>query len=66
MTVSSSRRQNQEMTEIQAGTTVTGVVTDFADEGDDFILDWSGGSTLVDPDPLDADELGLAIGETVN
>ncbi|MEA5540496.1 hypothetical protein VB834_15830, partial [Limnoraphis robusta Tam1] len=54
------------MTDPTPGTTVTGVVTGFADDGDDFLLDWSGGSTVVDPDPRDADELGLTIGETVN
>jgi uncharacterized Fe-S cluster-containing radical SAM superfamily protein len=48
------------------GATVTGVVGGFVDNGDDFTLNWSGGTTIVDPTPLDADQLGLMIGETVN
>ena len=48
------------------GATVTGVVGGFVDDGDDFTLNWSGGTTIVDPEPIDADQLGLMIGETVN
>ena len=48
------------------GATITGVVGGFVDNGDDFTLNWSGGTTIVDPNPIDADQLGLMIGETVN
>lgn len=45
--------------------TVTGTVTNFWDDGDDFILSANGIQYIVDPEPIRAQNLGLAIGDTV-
>jgi len=47
------------------GQVITGTVAGFVDQGDDFLLNTSGGALLIDPDNRRADQLGLALGETV-
>ncbi|GAB4357116.1 MAG: hypothetical protein Fur0042_26500 [Cyanophyceae cyanobacterium] len=47
------------------GQVITGTVAGFVDQGDDFLLSTSGGALLIDPDSRRADQLGLALGETV-
>ncbi|MEB3831013.1 hypothetical protein [Phormidium sp. CCY1219] len=51
---------------IQPGAVISGTVGGFADNGDDFILNWTGGSAIVDTEPLRANQLGLNLGEQVN
>ncbi|NEP72233.1 MAG: hypothetical protein F6K25_07190 [Okeania sp. SIO2G4] len=52
--------------QIQPGSTISGIVAGFVDNGEDFTLNFSGGSTIVDTSPLDANQLGLNIGDPVN
>jgi hypothetical protein len=47
------------------GQVVTGTVAGFADQGDDFLLNFPGGSLLIDPENVRADQLGLVLGEAV-
>jgi len=52
--------------EIQAGAIVTGIVGGFTEGGDDFVLNFSGESTVVDSSPVNAEKLDLKIGQVVN
>ena len=51
---------------IQPGTIITGIVGSFTDNGDDFVLNFTGGSTVVDSSPINAERLDLKIGQPVN
>ncbi|MDY7006449.1 MAG: hypothetical protein SWX82_21645 [Cyanobacteriota bacterium] len=57
---------NSASTQIQPGSTINGIVGGFVDNGEDFILNFSGGTAIVDTSPLNANQLGLNIGESVN
>ncbi|MDJ0520167.1 MAG: hypothetical protein QNJ74_29235, partial [Trichodesmium sp. MO_231.B1] len=57
---------NAASTQIQSGSIISGIVGGFVDNGEDFILNFSGGSTIVDTSLLNANQLGLNIGESVN
>ncbi|NES66736.1 MAG: hypothetical protein F6K24_16495, partial [Okeania sp. SIO2D1] len=57
---------NFTFTQIQPGLTISGIVAGFVDNGEDFTLNFSGGSATVDTSPLNANQLGLNIGEPVN
>ena len=57
---------NSSSIQIQPGSTINGIVAGFVDNGDDFTLNFSGGSAIVDTSPLNANQLGLNIGEPVN
>lgn len=57
---------NSASIQIQPGSTISGIVAGFVDNGDDFTLNFSGGSAIVDSSPLKANQLGLNIGEPVN
>lgn len=57
---------NSASIQIQPGSTISGIVAGFVDNGDDFTLNFSGGSAIVDSSPLNANQLGLNIGEPVN
>lgn len=57
---------NSASIQIQPGSTISGIVAGFIDNGDDFTLNFSGGSAIVDSSPLNANQLGLNIGEPVN
>jgi uncharacterized protein YdeI (BOF family) len=52
--------------EIQPGAIVTGIVSSFTEGGDDFVLNFTGGSTVVDSSPVNAERLDLNIGQVVN
>ncbi|NET74671.1 hypothetical protein [Okeania sp. SIO1F9] len=52
--------------DVQPGTTINGIVGGFIDNGEDFTLNFSGGSVIVDPFPVNANQLGLNIGEPIN
>ncbi|NER04674.1 MAG: hypothetical protein F6K17_19720, partial [Okeania sp. SIO3C4] len=57
---------NSASMQIQPGSTISGIVAGFVDNGEDFTLNFSGGSAIVDTSPLNANQLGLNIGEPVN
>ena len=52
--------------EIQPGAIVTGIVSGFTEDGDDFLMNFTGGSTVVDSSPVNAERLDLKIGQVVN
>ncbi|MDC0831441.1 hypothetical protein POG22_00235 [Geitlerinema sp. CS-897] len=51
---------------LQPGTSISGVVEGFVDNGDDFLLQTGGQRYVVDPDPFPASQLGLTVGETID
>ncbi len=57
---------NAASTQIQSGSIISRIVGGFVDNGEDFILNFSGGSTIVDTSLVNANQLGLNIGESVN
>ena len=52
--------------QLQPGSNISGIVGSFVDNGDDFTLNFSGGSAVVDTSPINASQLGLNIGEPIN
>ncbi|MGK7920916.1 MAG: hypothetical protein AB4080_13010 [Trichodesmium sp.] len=57
---------NSTSIQIQPGSNISGIVGGFVDNGDDFTLNFSGGSAVVDTSPVNASQLGLNIGDPVN
>ena len=52
---------------VQPGATITGIVSGFTDDGEDFVLNFTGGgSAIVDPSPIHASRLDLTVGESVS
>ncbi|MGK7899901.1 MAG: hypothetical protein AB4352_00545 [Hormoscilla sp.] len=51
---------------VQPGAIITGIVGGFTEDGEDFVLNFGGGSAIVDPSPIRASGLDLTVGESVS